>query len=360
MAVRINRPPVNIREKLSELERPIGLNGSALMRTETPQEAFSLIGAGRKNLLINGNFKFWQRGTSFTNSPVYTADRWFNISNHTGSTVTRESFANGQTEVPGGPEYFYRSSITSTSTPGDRIAWGQKIENWKLFLGNTFTLSGWYRRTCALSGTALQLTMHQSSGFYDVSHTMSYSTDDLFPITSTWKFFKLTFTVPSTAAGTMTDSANYTLRLYYQVCGASGNFDLANMQLEQGKVATPFEYRSYAEELALCQRYFYRFRCANQEWIYNEGNLNDRKWHQFYIGHPMRVNPSVDVSNLATGGSISGMPGVTISSISPQTPGDTPGRISSRVTTSGAAGSAYNLHHTDVWQNNYISLSAEL
>ena len=28
-------------------------------------------------------------------------------------------------------------------------------------------------------------------------------------------------------------------------------------QYEQGSVATPFEHRSYGEELALCQRYYY-------------------------------------------------------------------------------------------------------
>jgi hypothetical protein len=32
MTVRIAKQPVNIREKLSELERPIGLKGSELMR----------------------------------------------------------------------------------------------------------------------------------------------------------------------------------------------------------------------------------------------------------------------------------------------------------------------------------------
>jgi hypothetical protein len=33
-------------------------------------------------------------------------------------------------------------------------------------------------------------------------------------------------------------------------------FEIAQVQLELGKVATPFEHRSYGEELALCQRFF--------------------------------------------------------------------------------------------------------
>ena len=60
--IRISKNPVNIREKLAELERPIGLNGQALMATDTPQQAFDLLGAGRRNLIINGDFKVSQRG----------------------------------------------------------------------------------------------------------------------------------------------------------------------------------------------------------------------------------------------------------------------------------------------------------
>jgi hypothetical protein len=47
------------------------------------------------------------------------------------------------------------------------------------------------------------------------------------------------------------DSIDYTKAdgSYWQITG---------VQLEVGKVATPFEHRSYGEELALCQRYFWR------------------------------------------------------------------------------------------------------
>ena len=38
-----------------------------------------------------------------------------------------------------------------------------------------------------------------------------------------------------------------------------GNFvEFTQVQLELGKVATPFEHRSYGEELALCQRYYFK------------------------------------------------------------------------------------------------------
>jgi hypothetical protein len=38
-----------------------------------------------------------------------------------------------------------------------------------------------------------------------------------------------------------------------------GNYiEFTGVQLERGTVATPFEFRNYAQELALCQRYYWR------------------------------------------------------------------------------------------------------
>ena len=41
---------------------------------------------------------------------------------------------------------------------------------------------------------------------------------------------------------------------------ANSYFQITGAQLEVGKVATPFEHRSYGEELALCQRYYHTLR----------------------------------------------------------------------------------------------------
>ena len=267
MVVKVSKPEINVREKISELDKPSGTAGEAMLRAETPQEQFNLIGAGRRNLIINGGFDVWQRGNSFGSSPGYTADRWWAQSNHTGSAITQEEFAIGQTEVPNNPRYFLRSSLTYRTTAGDRIAWGHKIENWRGLVNQTLTISGWYRRTAIIYGTGVQLVMKQSSSFYDSSGLAgSPATDDVFPLTSDWKPFKYTFFVPSSIVGTMSSSASFDIRLYYQTCYGAGNFDIANVQLEYGNTATPFEHRSYGEELALCQRYYQRIQASSDNY----------------------------------------------------------------------------------------------
>jgi hypothetical protein len=40
----------------------------------------------------------------------------------------------------------------------------------------------------------------------------------------------------------------------------SGTWTIGNVQLEAGTVATPFERRSYGQELALCQRYYHKVK----------------------------------------------------------------------------------------------------
>ena len=37
MTVRINKPAINLREKLAELDKPTGIAGEAMLRAETPR-----------------------------------------------------------------------------------------------------------------------------------------------------------------------------------------------------------------------------------------------------------------------------------------------------------------------------------
>ena len=72
MTVRIEKSGFNLREKLTELDVPVGAHGSQVMQSESLKETFNITKGGRRNLLVNGSFSVWQRGNTFTSG--YTAD----------------------------------------------------------------------------------------------------------------------------------------------------------------------------------------------------------------------------------------------------------------------------------------------
>ena len=106
MTVRVSKPEFNLREKLSELDKPVGTHGNEILKSNSLQETCAIVGSGRKNFVINGGFEIWQRGLSWNsfNSTRYTADRWLQYAAGGSTiTVTRQQFTHGQVEVPGNP-----------------------------------------------------------------------------------------------------------------------------------------------------------------------------------------------------------------------------------------------------------------
>ena len=95
-----------------------------------------------RNKIINGNFDYWQRGTS-TSTAGYQSDRWY--TNATGSTFTtsRQAFTLGQTAVPNEPTYFHRTVVTTSAGAGNFCDVYQLIESVRTLAGQTATLSFW-------------------------------------------------------------------------------------------------------------------------------------------------------------------------------------------------------------------------
>jgi len=248
MTVRIAKPSVNIREKLAELERPIGLNGQALLATSTPQEAFDLLGAGRRNLIINGDFKISQRGdyssATAASNLTYYLDRWKTDISGPSATIQRQTVTlpdNSQT---------YSAKLAATSTVSNGyLQLQQFVEIFPYMQGRTVTMSAWVR-----SNRQVRLRMESTNANFDglTAHSGSgnweYITQTFTLVTglSLLKFGVILWNSSGGTTGTTTGS-NIT----------SGDYlEFANYQVEFGKVATPFEYRSIGEELALCQRYY--------------------------------------------------------------------------------------------------------
>ena len=279
MTVRVAKPASNLREKLSELDKPTGLKGTELMRSETSQEARDLIGSGRKNIIINGAMNIHQRGGTSTGEG-YVLDRWHIWSNPTGKhTVSRD------TEAPVGFKYSMKWTSASAYTPtsGQYFYTGQKIEghNWdKLEYGTanakTITISFWARSS--ITGTWSGIVKNNAQNrTYPWEYTIS--------LADTWEY--KTVTVPGCTDGTWLSGTSAGAWIYFcigsttsgttylgsanswqntNLIGTTGSNSLVNtngatlyitgVQLEEGSIATEFEHRSYSEELALCQRYF--------------------------------------------------------------------------------------------------------
>jgi hypothetical protein len=196
-----------------------------------------------RNRIINGAFDFWQRGTSFTSSSVneYSADRWRTEGYNTSSVISQQTFTVGQTAVPGYPRYFCR--VTTSSAPSNYWAFQQRIECPQNINGDgTYTLSFWVK---AVSGTIAAGTFK-----YGINDNSTYSNP---AITTTWQKISVTQTLSG-----ISESSGY-LSIYIISIGtgvSSLSVDIANVQVEVGSVATPFEREAYPVTLAKCQRYY--------------------------------------------------------------------------------------------------------
>jgi len=328
MTVRVNKPLFNLREKISELTSKFGLKGTELAKAETAQDARDLVSAGRKNMIINGDMRIFQRNNSgnSANSNSYFLDRWMTRENSEGVLyVTQQSSSSGG---PPGFRSWLLAQCDGADTTVDSnnyVRIQQYIEGYNCFMdwgyGNTdyVTASFWVKSNktgiyCFQieDGDALPLYCQEYSiDQPDVWQKVVLTIPP--PSTGTWRSAdsgigaRLTWTLmagsghPTTAKVWQT---SYGMRTNNQVNfmdNANNNFYLTGVQLEVGKNATDFEYRSYAEELALCQRYYWK--TENFLWLYSL-DVN-HSYVRCNIFHPveMRIPPTVtgSFSNSGTG-----------------------------------------------------------
>ena len=216
--------------------------------------------SGFKNKIINGNFDFWQRGTSFSGTGnQYTADRWYFTKSGagTGFTVSQQSFTLGQTDVPNNPTYFCRLNITST-TNLTNISLSQYIEGVRTLAGQQVTVSFWAKASATTTLPNIWLQQDFGTGGSPSAVVITQLATNQ-SISTTWTRYSYTTTLPSISGKTLGTNGNDLLRLYIDFTMAVVTVDIAQVQVEQGPVATSFEQRPQQTELALCQRYFYSY-----------------------------------------------------------------------------------------------------
>lgn len=261
--------------------------------TKTQANAnFAPITRSRKNKIINGNFDIWQRGTSFTNvsSGQYTADRWVRQFGDETWNVSRQSFTPGQTDVPNNPKYFLR--VEQTAVTAASIPWlVQKIEDVTRLSGKTMTLSFWIK---ANATTAADVYYRQSFGSGGSPQTL-VSVSSI-GVSTSWEKKTVTFTISSVSGKTITESGdNSTWIILMLPDNTTVDIDIAQVQLEEGSVATDFEQRMVGEELALCQRYYIDTgeRSIWQGYVQNSTSYSV----MVYLPTTMRTSPTITTSH---------------------------------------------------------------
>lgn len=243
---------------------------------------------GRRNLIINGAMQVAQRGTSFTGvgngAGTYPVDRWqYNQSADSAFTLEQVSDA---------PADFSNSAKFTVTTPDTSITSAQysqcvhKIEgqninhlNWGSSDAKTVTFSCWVKssvtgqypaRFINSAGTksyAFYITINSANTWEYKTHTLVGPTDGTF-LTNNGEGFTISLgfgigsnytgatanqwqTVSSYLASNLTNTTGF-------IATTNATFQITGVQLEVGSQATPFEHRSYGEELSLCQRYYLR------------------------------------------------------------------------------------------------------
>jgi hypothetical protein len=259
-----------------------------------------------RNKIINGAMVIDQRNngasvtTSTTNANIYLVDRWcYNVT--AASKFTAQQNAGSVTPPAGFSNYL---GITSTSaysvSSSDALQIRQAIEGLNVAdLGfgtanaQTITISFWvYSSLTGTFGSAV--CNYNGSRSYPFSYSISTA--------NTWT--KINVTIAGDTTGTWLTTNGVGIYLLWSmgtgssfsgtagawvgsytpsvtgavsVVGTSGaTFYITGVQLEIGTIATPFEYRNYQQELAMCQRYCYRLGAngtSTYNWLSSSGSF---------------------------------------------------------------------------------------
>tara|TARA_R100000664_G_scaffold32699_1_gene48051 strand:- start:213 stop:1289 length:1077 start_codon:yes stop_codon:yes gene_type:complete len=311
------------------------LKVNAIRNTSASSDAITLASDGtatakitnnlsNRNLIINGAMQVAQRGTSSTTSGMSTLDRWENAFSGQDEALTQAQHALTSSDT--GPwEKGFRNSLhitngnqTSGAGTSDNsyTTYGfeaQDIANsgWNYTSTSSYiTLSFWIKSSVAQDFKGYLKTEDGTEKSYPFA-TGSLSAD-------TWT--KVTKTIPGHAdlqfdndtdkglvltlfqfigtgsTGSVTENAWANWSGSTQTADQTSTWwttnnatwEITGVQLEVGDVATDFEHRSYGDELARCQRYYWENEQKYYGFQYSSG------YKMCDIPHPveMRVVPT--------------------------------------------------------------------
>ena len=324
--------------------------------------AVSPVTAG-KNIVINGGFDIWQRGTSIATTGGQTADRWTTFTDSATRTVSRQ--VTGDTTNLPFIQYAGRFQRASGNTSTGRLLMGQSIESFNSipFASRTVTFSFYARRGANYSSTSNALGVYCASGTGTDQNIFVGFTgqtpviNTAVTLTTTWQRFTTTGAVGATA----TQLGFYFGYTPTGTAGADDWFEVTGVQIELGSAATPFARAggTLQGELTACQRYYRRFTATanNQQFsAFGASVSTTQAYIAFPVSTTMRVNPtSVDYSNLQI---TNWQSGGTVTSVSISRSNDNLVNVLATVASGLTAGSGYCIADNNVG-SAFIGFSAE-
>ena len=282
-----------------------------------------------RRLTINGDMKIAQRGTSNTTEGYGTVDRFRQAysGQDEAPTQSQVDVASGTTPYSQGFRKAFRitnGNQTSGAGSSDLILMRHRLEaqdiassGWNYTSSSSFiTLSFWCKSSVAQNFyIRLETSDGTAQGYY--METGSLTAD-------TWT--KITKTIPGNSNLQFDNDANVGLTIeWVQFYGTDktgsvsldswaaynnsirtpdmtstwwttndATWELTGVQLEVGSVATDFEFRTVGQELALCQRYFYKYDSSNIQM--NLNRTGGRRIANVYLPVEMRGTPTVSIT----------------------------------------------------------------
>ena len=283
-----------------------------------------------RNLIINGAMQIYQRGAvTGASNGSFALDRWrFSESGDPGvGNLTQDS------DVPSGQGFanslkFDVTTADSSLAAGDRNAISMKFEGLdlqRLAKGSsgakTSTLSFWVKSP----KTGVHIVW-----LYDGDNTRQISKSYSISSANTWENHSVTFAGDTTGAfdndvnesatllfimsagtdftsGTLCTSwesytaANSAVGQVNCMDSTSNNFYLTGVQWELGDNATPFEHRSYGDELARCQRYYQTGGSSGdgaRVYLYTIDQDNTYRRGMIFFKRSMRSAPTLTVTGV--------------------------------------------------------------
>jgi hypothetical protein len=285
-----------------------------------------------RNRIINGDMRIDQRnaGASVTNNNTgiqYSLDRWL-IYGGASSKFTVQQNAGSVTPPVGFTNYLGVTSSAATSIgAGDIYEFIQYIEGyniadlgWGTANAKTITISFWVRSslTGTFGGSLVNGSGNRSYPFtYTISSANTWEQKSITiagDTTGTWGTgsttgIQVTFGlgVGSTYSGT---AGSWQAGNFVSATGATSvvstsgaTFYITGVQLEQNTSATPFERRLYNQELANCQRYYWRIYSQANYTSYGNGWNAGTSSGAMLVKHPVTMRAkatSIDYSLLSS------------------------------------------------------------